>query len=93
MTRTQRILERDDHRCRYCGGANGRAIHADHIVPVALRRRHKGFDGDEFMAASCGPDNWRKGTRRYYPPGFDASTLPGTGWQEWRGGPHLEVLR
>ena len=88
-TRTQRILERDNYRCQYCGG---RAFQADHIVPVALRRRHKGFDCDEFLVAAdtC---NARKGTRRYAPPGFDLTTLPGTGWQIWDGGAHLEVLR
>lgn len=83
QTRTQRILERDGYRCAYCGG---RAVHADHIVPVALRRRHPGFDGDEFMVASCAADNWRKGTRRLVPVGYDMSNLPGTKpWREWNG--------
>ncbi len=91
MTRTQRILARDGYICRYCGSA--RAIHADHIVPIALRRRHPGFDGDEFMAASCGPDNWRKGTRRLAPRDFDLSLLPGKGWQHWDGGKLPEVIR
>ena len=67
-------------------------MHADHIIPIALRRRHKGFDGDEYMVAACARDNWRKGTRRYAPPGYDLSTLPGKGWQHWDGGRHLEVL-
>jgi hypothetical protein len=90
MTRAQRILERDGYRCAYCGG---RAAHADHVVPRAIRRRHPGFDTDEFMVASCPRDNWFKGTRRYAPPGFDLSLLPGKGWQHWHGGAHLEVLR
>jgi hypothetical protein len=45
------------------------------------------------MVASCPRDNWFKGTRRYAPPGFDLSLLPGEGWQHWQGGAHLEVLR
>lgn len=88
MTRTQRILARDGYRCRYCGD---RAVHADHVVPVALRRRHKGYDGDEWLVASCAADNWRKGTRRLAPPDFDLSTLPGSGWRNWNG--DVEALR
>lgn len=89
MTRTQRVLERDNWQCQYCGG---RAIHADHIVPIAMRRRHKGFDGDEWLTASCGPCNWRKGTRRLAPASFAdrLDQLPGT-WRIWDGS--IETLR
>lgn len=83
MTPTQRILARDEHVCAYCGG---RAIHADHIVPVALRRRHPGFDTDEYKVAACGPCNWRKGSLRRAPMGFDLSLLPGgKPWRHWDG--------
>ena len=87
---TAMILERDGHRCAYCGG---RAIHRDHIVPVALRRRHEGFDGPDYQVAACGPCNWRKGTRRLVPVGFDMSGLPSKGWQEWDGGKVPEVIK
>lgn len=74
--------------CAYCGAP---AIHADHVVSKAMRRRHTGWD--DVTVPACGPCNWRKGTRRYAPPGFDLSTLPGKGWQTWDGGDHLEVVR
>jgi 5-methylcytosine-specific restriction endonuclease McrA len=93
MTRTQRILQRDNYRCAYCGG---RAFQADHIVPVALRRRHPGFDTDDYLVASCPRDNWRKGTRRLVPPSWAdrLHELPGTRpWAVWDGGPLPEVLR
>ena len=73
--------------CAYCGQP---AIHKDHVVPKALRRRHKGWE--KVTVAACGPCNWRKGTRRYAPPGYDLTTLPGRGWQHWDGGRHLEGL-
>lgn len=76
--------------CAYCGKEP--AIHMDHIVCRALRRRHPGWD--DVTVPACGPCNWRKGTRRYYPPGFDrVAELPSTGWQLWRGGPHLDVIK
>jgi hypothetical protein len=90
MTQTQRILERDDWQCAY-GTYCERATHADHIVPVALRRRHKGFDTDEFLVAACKRHNWLKGTRRLAPVGFDLSLLPSTGWRHWAG--DVESLR
>jgi len=78
--------------CSYC--LTARAIHTDHIVPKAMRRRHHIADNDaNFHTPACGPCNWRKGTRKYAPPGFDLSLLPGRGWQTWDGGPHLEVVR
>ena len=88
MTRTQRILERDDWTCQYCKGRNGRAVHADHIVPIALRRRHKGFDGDEWLVAACFIDNMKKGTYRYCPPSHAhlIDQLPGVmPWTVWEG--------
>jgi 5-methylcytosine-specific restriction endonuclease McrA len=90
VTATQRILARDGYRCAYCGG---RAIHADHIVPVALRRRHRGYAGAEFLVAACGDCNWRKGTRRLAPASFAArlGELPGSGWRVWDGS--VEMLR
>jgi len=91
MTRTQQVLERDSHRCQYCGG---RAIHADHLIPVALRRRHHLSSTDiDFMTAACGPCNWRKGTRRLVPVSWaDRLTeLPGRGWRTWDGS--VEALR
>lgn len=86
MTRTQRILARDNYQCAYCGG---KAIHADHIVPIALRRRHPGFDDDEWMVAACGPCNWRKGALRRFPPSFARfAELPGyKPWKSWNGDP------
>lgn len=94
MTRTPRILARDNYQCAYCDGRNGRAVHADHIVPVALRRRYGGFDGDEWLVASCAADNWRKGTRRLVPPSWSdrLGELPGTKpWMVWDGS--IESLR
>jgi len=56
------VLTRDGWRCQYCGMP---AIHVDHVVPKALRRRHHIDDSDPaYLAAACGPCNWRKGTRR-----------------------------
>lgn len=75
--------------CSYCQKAP--AIHMDHIVPKALRRMHPGFD--DLTVPACGPCNWRKGTRRYAPVGFDLVGLPGKGWQHWDGGKHLEVIK
>jgi hypothetical protein len=79
--------------CAYCGGANGRAVHIDHVVPRAIRRRFGIADSDaRYHVPSCFADNIRKGTRKYYPAGFDVSLLPGKGWQLWDGGDHLEVV-
>lgn len=80
--------------CAYCSEA--RAIHTDHVVPGAWRRRH-GITGSDtrYHVPACFDCNIRKGVRKYYPPGFDVSLLPGKpeSWQCWRGGAHLEVVK
>ena len=71
--------------CAYCGKA--RAIHKDHIVPKALRRRHGGWD--DVTVPACGPCNWRKGTLRLVPPSWAdrLHELPGVKpWRVWDGG-------
>lgn len=85
-TLTAAILARDHHRCAYCGGV---ATHRDHIVPIALRRRHKGYDGPEYQVAACSPCNWRKGTRRLVPPSWAhrIGELPSGPWRVWGGSP------
>ena len=77
----QRIYERDDHTCQFCG--NG-ASSLDHLVP----RAHGGQDRWDNLAAACGTCNRLKGeapvpelaasmatlilagrtSRRHYPP-------------------------
>jgi 5-methylcytosine-specific restriction endonuclease McrA len=49
----QRILERDNHCCRYCGAP---AQEVDHIV----NRARGGDDSDENLVACCKPCNERK---------------------------------
>lgn len=63
----QRILERDDFVCRYCG-LDGRAsfenalvMRVDFIVP----RAHKGKKDARNLVACCTPCNTIKGTRVY----------------------------
>jgi 5-methylcytosine-specific restriction endonuclease McrA len=74
--------------CAYCGVAP--AIHKDHIVSKALRRRHPGWEN--VTVPACGPCNWRKGTRRLVPVGYDMSNLPGVKpWRHWDGS--IEGLR
>ncbi len=79
--------------CSYCKAAP--SIHLDHIVPKALRRRHKGFD--DLTVPSCGPCNWRKGTRRLVPMDYEPfDELPGVRpWKRWDGSVEglREVLR
>ena len=90
---TREFLALHDWKCAYCGGT---ATQLDHVVPSAMRRRHRIKHTDtRFHVAACGPCNWRKLTRRYYPRGFDTSILPGspTSWQEWNGRAHLEAKR
>ena len=62
-----RILERDDHRCRYCG-LDGRAsfenalvMRVDFVVP----RARKGKKDPGNLVACCTPCNTIKGTRVY----------------------------
>ena len=78
--------------CAYCGE---RAIHLDHLVSRAMRRRHSGWE--DATVPSCGPCNWRKGTRRLVPMDYEPfDKLPGTRpWMRWNGDPKelSEVLR
>jgi len=52
----ERVLERDGHRCRYCGAP---ATHVDHLVPVVKGGR----DHETNLAASCVTCNLEKGAR------------------------------
>lgn len=49
-----RVLERDGHRCHWCGG---HATTADHLVPVA----HGGSDDDSNLVGSCLRCNAQRG--------------------------------
>src|SRR6266446_6153529 len=62
-----KILERDDHRCQYCG-LDGRAsfenalvMRVDFVVP----RAKKGKKDPKNLVACCGPCNTIKGTKVY----------------------------
>ena len=81
------VFERDQWQCQYCGD---RAVHIDHIICKALRRRHRLPDNDPaFLVAACFACNVRRGTLRLIPPSFAdrISELPGTKpWRVWRGG-------
>lgn len=62
-----KILERDDHRCQYCG-LDGRAsfenalvMRVDFVVP----RARKGKKDPSNLVACCTPCNTIKGTRVY----------------------------
>src|SRR6202158_5602938 len=62
-----KILERDQHRCRYCG-LDGRAsfenalvMSVDFVVP----RARKGKKDPDNLVACCRPCNMIKGTRVY----------------------------
>ena len=62
-----KILERDDHRCQYCG-LDGRAsfenalvMRVDFVVP----RARKGKKAPSNLVACCIPCNTIKGTRVY----------------------------
>lgn len=50
-----RIFERDDYTCRYCG-ERGRKLECDHIIPVA---RGGSYDEDN-LATACRPCNRSK---------------------------------
>lgn len=52
------VLERDNHRCHWCGGP---ADQADHLNPVAVSGG-EGHGVDDYVA-SCGPCNSRRGAR------------------------------
>lgn len=54
----QRIFERDDFTCAYCG-ARGVKLECDHIVPVARGGNHE----DENLTTSCKPCNRAKAAK------------------------------
>jgi 5-methylcytosine-specific restriction endonuclease McrA len=62
-----RILERDDHRCQYCGldgrasFENALAMRVDFVIP----RARKGKKDSSNLVACCTPCNTIKGTRVY----------------------------
>jgi 5-methylcytosine-specific restriction endonuclease McrA len=62
-----KILERDDHRCQYCGldgrasFENALAMRVDFVVP----RAKKGKKDPSNLVACCTPCNTIKGTRIY----------------------------
>jgi 5-methylcytosine-specific restriction endonuclease McrA len=62
-----RILERDDHRCQYCGldgrasFENALAMRVDFVVP----RAKKGKKDPSNLVACCTPCNTIKGTKVY----------------------------
>jgi len=62
-----KILERDDHRCQYCGldgrasFENGLVMRVDFVVP----RARKGKKIASNLVACCTPCNTIKGTRVY----------------------------
>jgi 5-methylcytosine-specific restriction endonuclease McrA len=62
-----KILERDDHRCQYCGldgrasFENALAMRVDFVVP----RAKKGKKDPGNLVACCTPCNTIKGTRVY----------------------------
>lgn len=73
--------------CAYCGKA--RAVHREHIVPVALRRRYPEFDTAEWIVGACAECNLRKSVFRLCPPSHAdrIGELPGkTPWRVWTGG-------
>lgn len=81
--------------CAYC--EKERAVHRDHILSRALRRKHPGWD--DVTVPSCGTCNWLKGTRRLVPPSWEhripeLEELSGKRWAVYRGGATpKEVLR
>jgi 5-methylcytosine-specific restriction endonuclease McrA len=52
----QRIWERDQFTCRYCGSKDG-PFHCDHVIP----RSRGGSDDDDNLITSCIPCNTSKG--------------------------------
>lgn len=76
MTPTQRILERDNYQCQYCGK---RAVQRDHVYPVRLKRRceRAGIDREalENQVACCMKCNVEKGNRCLVPPSW-ADRIP-----------------
>ena len=75
--------------CAYCGTRSGR-LQADHIMPVALRRKYPGWD-DETVPACVQCNVGGKSTRRIVPVGYprlaELRELTGLAWIEWNGDP------
>ncbi len=73
--------------CSYCRKA--RAVHDDHIMSKALRRRFTAWEN--VTVPACGPCNWRKLSRRLVPVGYprleELRILTGKAWMEWDGEP------
>jgi 5-methylcytosine-specific restriction endonuclease McrA len=62
-----KILERDDHRCQYCG-LDGRASFENALVmrvDFVMPRAKKGKKDPSNLVACCTPCNTIKGTRVY----------------------------
>ena len=80
-------------RCAYC--LDRPAIHFDHIVSKADRRRYEG-DWENERVPACGPCNWRKLTRHLVPRGFsrlaELQAIDST-WREWSGDPSEDAFR
>jgi len=51
----QRIFERDDYTCRYCGVRGGR-LEIDHVIPIS----RGGSNHEDNLATACMPCNRRK---------------------------------
>lgn len=55
-----KILERDNHRCAYCGASAPEAkLHVDHIIPASLG----GTEDEDNLITACGDCNIGKHTR------------------------------
>lgn len=85
----EEVLERDNWCCQYCTGRSGDSrLHADHLIPKALRRRHRLRDDDPaYLVAACASCNLHKSTFHLVPENraFMIPILPGTGWRTWDG--------
>lgn len=83
--------------CSYCLVRT--AIHQDHVVPKSLARKRAGPPWVQETVPSCGPCNWRKGTRRLVPPSWaDRVELlndlyPGTPFRVWHGNTQEAAFR
>jgi len=56
--RRDRVLERDGHKCTYCGATDVPLV-CDHVIP----RGRGGSDQMDNLVAACDPCNTAKGTR------------------------------
>lgn len=54
----QRIFDRDDHTCAYCG-VTGVALECDHIMPISKG----GSNDDDNLTTACEPCNRSKGSK------------------------------